>query len=198
MRRIPFHLYYSSEPQLQCSSLVRLEDAFSPNVSLATQPSGLAVTGGFFVSLVAVGNSLRSILRGNNILLCQYPAFEVAEWARNATPKEAVFLIPIHDEGGWQCFRHLSQRNVFTHRKDGTAWTFAPWFADDWLERLAALGFFEVLGIDRKSFKIGSWIYIWSQDEKNFIRVYDKVDDDRVNKLQQRYRIDYWDHARRC
>jgi len=70
--------------------------------------------------------------------------------------------------------------------------TFAPWFADDRLERLAALGFFEVLGIDRKSFKIGSWIYIWSKDEKNFIRVYDKVDDDRVNKLQQRYRIDYW------
>jgi hypothetical protein len=153
----------------------------------------LAVLVVAFVSLVAVGNSFRSVLRGNNLFSsAQYPAFEVAEWARNATPKEAVFLIPIHNEGGWQCFRHLSQRNVFTHRKDGTAWTFAPWFADDWLERLAALGFFEVLGIDRKSFKIGSWIYIWSQDEKNFIRVYDKVDDDRVNKLQQRYRIDYW------
>jgi hypothetical protein len=146
-----------------------------------------------FVSLYAVGSSLRSILKGNNILATvQHPATQVAEWARSATPKEAVFLIPIHDEGGWQRFRHLSQRNVFTHRKDGTAWTFAPWFADDWLERLAALGFFEVLGIDRKSFKIGSWIYIRSQGEKNFIRVYDKVDDDRVNKLQQRYRIDYW------
>ena len=146
-----------------------------------------------FVSLYAVGSSLRSILKGNNILATvQHPATQVAEWARSATPKEAVFLIPIHDEGGWQRFRHLSQRNVFTHRKDGSAWTFAPWFADDWLERLAALGFFEVLGIDRKSFKIGSWIYIRSQGEKNFIRVYDKVDDDRVNKLQQRYRIDYW------
>jgi hypothetical protein len=153
----------------------------------------LAVLVVAFVSLCAVGNSFRSVLRGNNLFSsAQYPAFEVAEWARNATPKEAVFLIPIHNEGGWQRFRHLSQRNVFTHRKDGTAWAFAPWFADDWLERLAALGFFEVLGIDQKSFKIGSWIYIWSQDEKNFIRVYDKVDDDRVNKLQQRYRIDYW------
>ena len=146
-----------------------------------------------FVSLYAVGSSLRSILKGNNILATvQHPATQVAEWARSATPKEAVFLIPIHDEGGWQRFRHLSQRNVFTHGKDGSAWPFAPWFADDWLERLAALGFFEVLGIDRKSFKIGSWIYIRSQGEKNFIRVYDKVDDDRVNKLQQRYRIDYW------
>jgi hypothetical protein len=153
----------------------------------------LAVLVVAFVSLCAVGNSFRSVLRGNNLFSsAQYPAFEVAEWARNATPKEAVFLIPIHNEGNWQCFRHLSQRNVFTHRRDGTAWTFPPWFADDWLERLAALGFFEVLGIDRKSFKIGSWIYIWSKDDKNFIRVYDKVDDDRVNKLQQRYRIDYW------
>ena len=146
-----------------------------------------------FVSLHAAGHAARSVLRGKSIFSSvQHPASQVAEWARSATPKEAVFLIPIHDEGGWQRFRHLSQRNVFTQRKDGTAWSYAPWFADDWLERLRALGFFEVLAIDEKSFRIGSWIRIWSADEKNFILAYDKVDDDRVEALRRQYRIDYW------
>ena len=101
-------------------------------------------------------------------------------------------MIPIHNKDGWQSFRHVSQRNVFTHRKDGTAWTYAPWFADDWLARLRDLGFFEALGIDEKSFRIGSWIRIWTADEKNFVRVYDKVDDDRVEQLKRQHRIDYW------
>jgi len=144
-----------------------------------------------FVSLYAVGSSFRSILKGNNILATVHPpAAQVAEWARDATPREAVFLIPIHDKDGWRIFRHVSQRNVFTHRKDGSAWTYAPWFADDWLARLRDLGFFEALGIDEKSFRIGSWIRIWT--EKNFIRVYDKVDDDRVEQLKRQHRIDYW------
>jgi hypothetical protein len=148
-----------------------------------------------FVTLYAAGHATRLALRGKSLLPTvpyPYPAIQVAEWARNATPKEAIFLIPIHDEGGWQRFRHLSQRNVFTHRKDGTAWTYAPWFADDWLERLKALGFFEVLSIDEKSFRIGSWIRIGTADEKNFILAYDKVDDNRVEALKQRYGIDYW------
>ena len=49
-----------------------------------------------------------------------------------------------------------------------------------------------MLAIDEKSFRIGSWIRIWSADEKNFILAYDKVDDDRVEALRRQYRIDYW------
>jgi len=146
-----------------------------------------------FVSLYAVGHSFRSVMKGRNILSIErYPSIVIAEWARNNTPKEAVFLIPIANQGGWQLFRHLSQRNVFTHAKDGTAWTYAPWFAGEWLERLEALGFFEILGLDQKTFRIGSWLHVWSRDEKNFIHVYDKVDDNRVEALKQRYGIDYW------
>ncbi len=147
----------------------------------------------FVVSIYSIGVAFRSILKGHSILsITHTPAIQMAEWARRVTPKEAVFLIPIHHEGNWRHFRHLSQRNVFTHMVDGAGWPFAPWFADEWLERLRALGFFETLGIDERSFKIGSWIHIWSHDGKNFILVYDKVDDNRVEKLKQRYRIDYW------
>ena len=146
-----------------------------------------------FVSLYAVGHSFRSVMKGRNILSIErYPSIVIAEWARNNTPKEAVFLIPIAEQGGWQLFRHLSQRNVFTHAKDGTAWPYAPWFAGEWLERLEALDFFEILGLDQKTFRIGSWLHVWSRDEKNFIHVYDKVDDNRVEALKQRYGIDYW------
>jgi len=153
----------------------------------------LAVLTVSFVSLYAVGHSLRSVTKGRNILSIErYPSIVIAEWANNNTPKATVFLIPIADQGGWQLFRHVSQRNVFTHAKDGTAWTFAPWYADEWLERLKALGFFEILGLEQRNFRIGSWLHVWSRDEKNFVRVYDKVDDDRVEKLKQRYRIDYW------
>ena len=145
------------------------------------------------VSLYAVGSCLHSVVRGSSILHIQrYPPIVIAEWANKNTPKETVFLIPIADQGGWQLFRHVSQRNVFTHIKDSTAWPYAPWFADEWLERLRALGFFEILGLDQRNFRIGSWLHVWTPDEKNLIRVYDKVDDDRVEQLKRRYRIDYW------
>lgn len=166
---------------------------FLPRYITGSQAFVLTVLVVLSVLLYSVANAFSSVLKGQNILsTVQHPAIRVAEWARNTTPKDAVFLIPIHNEGGWDLFRHLSQRNVFVHIKDGVAWPYAPWFADEWLERLAALGFLEAMRIDRKTYRIGSWVHIWSHDEKNFIRFYNEIDDDRVEKLRRQYRIDFW------
>lgn len=166
---------------------------FLPRYITGSQAFVLTVLVVLSVLLYSVANAFSSVLKGQNILsTVQHPAIRVAEWARNTTPKDAVFLIPIHNEGGWDLFRHLSQRNVFVHIKDGVAWPYAPWFADEWLERLAALGFLKAMRIDRKTYRIGSWVHIWSHDEKNFIRFYNEIDDDRVEKLRRQYRIDFW------
>jgi len=146
-----------------------------------------------YISVSGIAASLNRLSQtGNWLGIGLQPAYQIAEWVRENTNQEAVFLIPIGGGQGWLAFRHLSQRSVFTHLKDGTAWTYAPWFADDWLARLRDLGFYEVIGLDDKSYKIGSWIHVWSPDGRNFAKVYDKVDDNRVAKLKKRYRIDYW------
>jgi hypothetical protein len=119
-------------------------------------------------------------------------AITVAEWAKKNTSKESVFLVPIHNHGGWHRFRHLSQRNVFVTAKDGTAWTYAPWYAHEWLERMKALGLYEMLGVNDEAFAIGGWVEKWTPDETNFVLTYDKVDDEKVQALKKRYRIDYW------
>ena len=146
------------------------------------------------VSLAACGVLVWSVLfpKKSAFAVFQSPSIPVAEWARKNTSKESVFLIPIYSEGGWALFRHLSQRNVFVHYKDGSAVTYAPYFADEWLERVKALGLHETLGIDENAFKVGSWVHLWRRDAKNFVYVYDKVDDSRVKQLKKRYRIDYW------
>mgnify|MGYP001061011657 CR=1 FL=1 len=118
---------------------------------------------------------------------------KIAVWAVHGTPREAVFLIPITPTDEWIHFRHLSRRNVFTQWKDGSACTYAPWYAAEWLNRLYLLGFAEVAGVSPETYRIGRWVSLG----KEFIPLYRRVDEQvsqaHVEQIVQRgYRIDYW------
>jgi hypothetical protein len=129
----------------------------------------------------------RVIAAENWLGIAPTPCYAVAEWARNATRREDVFLVPVGPDEGWQEFRHLSQRNVFVHWKDGTAWPYAPWYAAEWLRRMQLLGLMEIARLDK--YQLGSWIYV----RKNYSnKIYRNVDEKRVMQLAKQYRIDYW------
>jgi hypothetical protein len=117
------------------------------------------------------------------------PCQPFAEWARQNTPRTAVFLIPIGPDEGWQDFRHLSQRNVFVHWKDGTAWPYAPWYAEDWLERMRLLGLMEVAHLHESDYRTGRWIQV---REIYANQVYRQVNEPLVRSLAKQFRIDYW------
>jgi hypothetical protein len=123
------------------------------------------------------------------------PAYEIARWARVHTPPDTVFLVPLYsDSEGWHQFRHLSQRGVFGTRKDGTAWTFAPAYAREWIARMRAAGLFEAAGLNEATYRIGAWVKFGDvrPDADIFRRANHRLDDARVQQIAQRYRIDYW------
>lgn len=129
-------------------------------------------------------------LAANNWLGNPAPSCQpVAEWARSATQRHDVFLVPFGPEEGWQDFRHLSQRNVFVHWKDGTAWPYAPWYAADWLQRMRLLGLMEVAQLRESDYRTGSWVHVRETFAND---VYRQVDEKRVLSLAKQFRIDYW------
>ena len=117
---------------------------------------------------------------------------KIAVWAKQNTPQETVFLIPVAHVDDWSHFRHLSQRGIFAHWKDGSAWPYAPWFAEEWLNRLYLLGLAEVAGIDPKTYRVGKWVHLG----RGFVQLYREVDQHltqaHVEHVARRYRIDYW------
>jgi len=118
---------------------------------------------------------------------------KIAAWAKRNTSREVVFLIPVSPTDDWMHFRHLSQSNIFTHWKDGSACSYAPWYCEEWLNRLYLLGLAEVAGIDPKTYRIGSWVH----KGRNFIQLFRRVDEQVSQALVERitqkgYRVDYW------
>jgi len=88
------------------------------------------------VAVVALG-AVRSLVGG--MPLIRRPPAEVramADWARSATDREAVFLVP----PSFGTFRALSQRSVFVDWKEGAAMLWDPPFAAEWMRRLGAIG----------------------------------------------------------
>lgn len=63
------------------------------------------------------------------------PWIDVQRWARNNTPKDAVFLTPAQPGG----FRLHSERPVVCEWRDGTQMYFSASFAREWFRRLNAL-----------------------------------------------------------
>lgn len=61
---------------------------------------------------------------------------EVQNWARENTPKDAVFLVPPFPGG----FRVFSQRSVWVSWRDGDIFWIYPSYAPEWRRRIAALG----------------------------------------------------------
>ncbi|MCX7925070.1 MAG: hypothetical protein N2554_04585, partial [Fimbriimonadales bacterium] len=158
---------------------------------------------GYYLTILLVGSALVGVhamrerfYAFGHPLLIRYPTVEtVARWAREHTAKDAMFLIPVHGE--WRYFRYFSDRSVFVHQKDGDAFPYAPWYAAEWLRRMAQLGLFEVAGIEPQSYTIGKWVFVggseWMRPRINYYEAVSKsITEARVAHLAKEYRIDYW------
>jgi hypothetical protein len=65
---------------------------------------------------------------------------EVAAWARTHTPKDAVFLVNVGFDPGFDEFGAL-RRSIFTSWDEGTAMFWQPRWVSEWSVRLQMLGF---------------------------------------------------------
>jgi len=113
------------------------------------------------------------------------PIYPIALWAESNTPKETVFLVPPGDQGDWLSFRALSRRGVFVTWKDGTHILFDPRYTEEWVNRIAAIGFDirkHRLGLRGRS----------PVDGSNLNELYFKLGDEDVKRISSRYRMDYW------
>ncbi|GBC95545.1 hypothetical protein HRbin16_01336 [bacterium HR16] len=111
--------------------------------------------------------------------------YPIALWAQRDTTRDAVFLVPPGDQDGWPSFRALSRRSVFVTWKDGTHILFAPQYTEEWVNRIAAIGFDirkQKLGLRGRS----------PVDGSNINELYFKLRDEDVKRIASRYRIDYW------
>ncbi len=111
--------------------------------------------------------------------------YPIAVWAQRNTTGDVVFLIPPGDQDDWPSFRALSRRGVFVTWKDGTHILFAPQYTEEWVNRIAAIGFDirkQKLGLRGRS----------PVDGSNINELYFKLQDEDVKRIASRYRIDYW------
>lgn len=104
---------------------------------------------------------------------------EIADWAQKNTTVDSVFLV---DFGlGWQQFRAQSQRPVFTNWKDGSAILWDRTFVTPWVERLKAVDF----DITEKGLTL-------NKSMQKLTNVYKNIDDQKVQQLKAKYKLDYW------
>jgi hypothetical protein len=61
----------------------------------------------------------------------------VQQWARENTPKDAVFIVPPKEVG----FRVDGERTIYGDWKDGTQMFFNPSFGQEWMRRMKMLGY---------------------------------------------------------
>lgn len=113
------------------------------------------------------------------------PQYPFAQWAQQNTPKEAVFMVPPGNQEDWQSFRALSRRGVFVTWKDGTHVLFDPRYTEEWVNRIAEIGFDvrkQRLGLRGRS----------PIDGSNINELYFNLQDKDVKRIASRYRVDYW------
>lgn len=131
-----------------------------------------------------------------------------AQWAQEHTSPDSVFLVPLcrmaaslapsdifgkpNPRVRWENFRHLAQRSVFVSWHDGGAWPYAPYYCAHWLERMRAIGFVQAAGLDTRTYRIGTWTLPPARAFEICEQVYHQLDDSRVNRLREKYRLDYW------
>jgi len=113
------------------------------------------------------------------------PQYPFAQWAQQNTPKEAVFMVPPGKQEDWQSFRAMSRRGVFVTWKDGTHVLFDPRYTEEWVNRVAEIGFDirkHHLGLRGRS----------PVDWSNINDLYFQLRDTDVQRIASRYRVDYW------
>lgn len=90
-------------------------------------------------SLAAVGGVVYVALAGHAVVHHRHPPadpfLEAQHWARDHTPKDALFLTPTTPGG----FRTHAARSVVAEWRDGTQLYFSNAFAGAWWERITAL-----------------------------------------------------------
>ncbi len=110
----------------------------------------------------------------------QYPSFTetsmytLSIWARENTPKDALFMLPV------QCgndFRSFGQRSVFVDFKYGTMSTFSIDFTLQWFERIRDLN-------PQREYKYHTFY-------NDIIEDYRRLDQQRITYLAGKYKIDY-------
>jgi hypothetical protein len=104
---------------------------------------------------------------------------QIAAWARANTPVDSVFLVSPGDDPDFEQFMGLSERSIFVNWEEGTALYWAPDYADEWTERLRALGY----DVARSSEVVA---------EDQLDAIYRNLGDDDLERLKQRYRLSYW------
>ncbi|MGC8785357.1 MAG: DUF6798 domain-containing protein, partial [Armatimonadota bacterium] len=113
------------------------------------------------------------------------PQYPFAQWALQNTPKDAVFLVPPGMQEDWQSFRAISRRGVFVTWKDGTHVLFDPRYTQEWVSRIAEIGF----DIRKHELRLRGSPPV---NETNINSLYFKLQDEDVARMASRYRIDYW------
>ena len=127
----------------------------------------------FRISSLAKAGSIGDIIR-----LPDTQMMEIADWAREKTSIDDVFLVDPH----WEEFRALSQRPVFVTWKDGTAMLWERSFVSEWVTRIESFGF-NFMNTDQLGTTKGS---------SQLSRLYADMDDEDVTILLNRYPISFW------
>ena len=127
----------------------------------------------FRISSLAKAGSIGDIIR-----LPDSQMMEIADWAREKTSVDDVFLVDPH----WEEFRALSQRPVFVTWKDGTAMLWERSFVSEWVTRIESFGF-NFMNTDQLGTTKGS---------SQLSRLYADMDDEDVTILLNRYPISFW------
>jgi hypothetical protein len=103
--------------------------AFMPGILVCATVASLSTWGLRQVRAVGVPPDIDD-LTGTNAPVRDW--LEVQRWAREATPAEAMFLVPFNLEG----FRTGARRRIWVSWKDGAAAMWAPQTFHDWHQRV--------------------------------------------------------------
>jgi hypothetical protein len=144
----------------------------------ATRLSNIVVLVVLFFGSFRLSSQLKAGTIRDNIRFPDSQMMEIADWAREKTSVDDVFLVDPH----WEEFRALSQRPVFVTWKDGTAMLWERSFVSEWVTRIETFGF-NFINTDELGTTKGS---------SQLSRLYEDMDDEDVTILLNNYPISFW------
>ena len=144
----------------------------------AARLSNIVVLVVLFFTMFRISSLAKAGTIGDIIRLPDSQMMEIADWAREKTSVDDVFLVDPH----WEEFRALSQRPVFVTWKDGTAMLWERSFVSEWVTRIETFGF-NFINTDELGTTKGS---------SQLSRLYEDMDDEDVTILLNNYPISFW------
>ena len=133
----------------------------------------------FFLGLYTARGRVKSGSGGYIFVPPDRQVTTLADWARESTNNDAVFLV--NPATRWGNFRLLSERPVYVTWKDGSALLWDRSYTDIWIERLKDLGYDITRGRNMRS----------NRDEK-LTAVYNSLTDDFIKNMKLKYKLDFW------